>query len=191
MKKPEYLEEVNETTDSLDELKKKVEFYQEITNEIKEIETTLKNKKELLNQVSQQDIPNLVLSRGLSRLKLDTGETVEVKENISVSIKDEEEFFKFLEQREEDDIIKTIVSLDRMPSNMLKKLFNFLDEGDYPYTAKKGVHAKTREKYFKELLGIGLTEEVRKKRIEEGLCIRLEALPNFVNVWQYYKTRIK
>jgi len=189
--RPDYLDDVQQSTDSLDILKQKVEFHKKLSKKIADSEKEVSELKKQLNKLNQEDIPNIVLSKGLSRLKLDTGETISVNEAISVKITDVDWFHKFLEQREEDDIIKTIVSLDKMPSVMLRKLYDFLNENEYPYQASKGVHPKTREKYFSTLLGVNLEDHERAEYIEQGRCMPKEALPNFCEIYIYHKTRIK
>jgi len=189
--RPDFLEDVQPTTDSLDSLKASVDLYIQLQATIKAQEDATTELKKKFNQLSQEEIPNLVLSRGLSRLKLVTGETISIEPAISVKITDEAWFHKFLEQREESDIIKTMVSLDRMPSTMLEQLYAFLDKNEYPYDAKKGVHPKTREKYFKELLGMNLDDGLRAEYIQQGRCISKESLPDFCEIYLYHKTRIK
>lgn len=189
--RPDFLDNVPQSEDSLDVLKEKVDFYLKLQTTIKAQEEATKELKKKFNQLGREEIPNIVLSRGLSRLKLTTGETVSVDPAISVKIKDEPWFHKFLEQREEDEIIKTVVSLDRMPSVMLVRLYEFLDKNEYPYDAKKGVHPKTREKYFKELLGMNLDDSLRAEYITQGRCIAKESLPGFCDIFLYHKTKIK
>ncbi len=188
---PEFLKNKKEEidNDSLKKLAILVNSYLKHQLKIEILEKKLKEEKKLFNDYNQTEIPQFLLKNGLSEIKLDTGEKITIKENISITIINEDLFFIFLNERKESDIIKTNFAFDRMNNDKLNSLFSFLNQFDYDYNAKKSVHSQTKTKYFKELLGIG------KEDIKEGLknkkYLRKEELELFVNIFNFYSTKIK
>ncbi len=191
---PSFIDEADSNIeDSLAELQSLVGAYKAYEELVKQKEEDLKKAKDAFNRVAQEEIPNLLLSKGFSSIKLDTGEKIDIRDSLNVTIKDEHAFFQWLKERGEDDIIKTIISLDRMPSGMLKKLYDFLNENQYPYDANIGVHHKTRETYFKQLTGTDsrISETERVEGYSTGRYIPIGKLPDWVNVYLIHKAKIK
>jgi len=188
---PEFLKKEKESIneDALEQLKGLVEVYKSREQTVKELEEELKDAKKLFNDVSQKEIPELLHTYDLSEIKLKSGEKVIVKEDISVTISDTRGFFQFLKHRNEDDLIKLQVAFGRMDSEKNTKLFAFLLEGEYEYEMKRDVHAQTKKKYFKELLGLGEDD------IEEGLkskkYLNKEEVEPFAKLFVFNVTKIK
>jgi len=193
MEMPEFLDtkegEHIDMTAILNELQNMVDNYLILNNDIKVLEEKLKEKKECFNKISMEDIPMFLLQHNLSEIRLASGQKVIVKEDISVTVKDQEKFFKFLENRNEADIIKTNFLFDKMNKDKYNTLFNFLNEQSYLYTVKKDVHAQTKKKYFKELLGIG--KEDYEDGIKTGKYLKVSTVIDFTNIYNYFKTKIK
>lgn len=191
MKSPEFLKNKKEIFDdsALNKLKLLVKSYLAHQTEIEKIEDDLKEKKKLFNEINQTSIPELLHTYGLSEIKLDTGEKIIVKEGISVSIENEKAFFSFLKDRKEDDIIKTHYDFNKMESEKLNNLFEFLDSNNYDYESKKGVHSQTLKKYIKELIGM------EKDDLESGLLSekykKKEEIESFVKIFNFFSTKIK
>jgi len=165
--------------------------YLELENEIEELNETIAEKKKQFNHYSQEAIPQFLLKNGLSEIKLDTGEKIKIKEDISITIKNDREFFKFLRERNEDDIIKTFFSFDKMESDKLNELCKFLNDEEFGYEMKKDVHAQTKKKYFKGLLGMGADKEDYEEGLLGGEYVRKEDVDGFVKIFNYYITKVK
>jgi hypothetical protein len=193
MATPDFLANNDEgvTSDALETLKELVVLYKKQEEMVDYYEQQTKDEKKRFNKTSQEDIPTLLLAHGLSEIKLDTGEKVKIKEDVSVTVKNNEAFFKFLKDRDEDDIIKLQLHFSRMDSEKISKLFAFLLEGEYDYEMKRDVHGQTKKKYFKELLGVG------KDDIEEGIrnkkYMRREEVEKkgFAKLFVFHTTKIK
>ncbi len=191
MRAPDFLknekEELNDA--SLMELKELVDKFKKANNEVTLLEEQLKEKKKEFNHLSLDLIPEFLLAAGLSEIKLQTGEKVIIKEGISVTIKDEESFYKFLEDRNELDILKTQFNFGRIEEDKLENLFAWLMSNEYTYDVKKDVHAQTKAKYFRELLGIGASD------YEEGLIngkyLRKEDVEIFASIFTFHATKLK
>lgn len=190
-KAPEFLKNVKEniTNDALTKLKNLVELYKGYEIQIETLKIELENKKKLFNDISHTQIPELLNSFGLSEIKLDTGEKIIVKEDISVTISDDKRFFQFLKDRDEDDIIKLAFFFPKMESEKIEALYNYLVKQNYEYESEKSVHAQTRKKYFKELLGIGKPD--LEQGLKSGKYIVKEIITNFVKIFTYHITKIK
>jgi len=165
--------------------------FQRLEKIIEEKELEVKLNKEELTRLSQEEIPTLLSTYGLSEIKLKSGKKVIVKKNASVSVPDDkqEAFYAFLKERDEEDIIKLHFHFSRMPTEKMVALFTFLTEGEFVYDSDRGVHSQTLKKYFKELLGIG--EEDQEEGIAEGRYLRKETVTDIVNIFIYFKTTIK
>lgn len=159
---------------------------------IKESEESLKVLKKALERISGEEIPNLLSSRGLSSIKLLTGEKIDIKKDVTVTVKDDDAFFAFLRERKEDSIIKMMFTMDRMETAKLDKLLEFLGEEGYEFDFDVNVHGNTKKKYFKGLIGLEESdEEERLAGYKSGRYIQIADLPSWCNVYVYYKTKIK
>jgi hypothetical protein len=192
-KTPDFLKsEVDENElqqDSLTKLSNLINYMKIIANEVVTLESELKYKIGVYNKINQEEIPQLMLSHNLSRIKLASGEEVNVKEDFSVSIDNDDAFHNFLQKRNEDDIVKLQVSFSKMPTEKIKKLLNFLEEDEYDYDLKYSVHSQTRKKYFKDLLGLDKYDY--EEGLESGRYIRREELPEWVKLFFYHVTKVK
>ena len=179
--------------DSLQRLKNLADSYFLIEKEVNEAEEYFKERKGLFNKLCQETIPDFLGQYGLSDIKLKSGEKIKVKEDLSVSISEENKpkFFAFLKERNEDDIIKMQIHFDRMPSKKLQNLISFLNKEKFGYDSKRDVHSATRKKYFKELFGLHVDEDDRKVGIENNRYLRMQDVEEFANVFQIRKTKIK
>jgi hypothetical protein len=175
----------------LSRLKVLSDSYLAIEEEVKTMEAMLKEKKEIFRQLSQEEIPNFLQQFNLSSIQLESGEKITVKPDVSCSVTDYAKFIDFLKGREEDGIVKLTIAFDRMESDKQKELFNFLNEEQYLFGSDNKVHSQTMKKYFKELLGVGMTEEERVNAIANAQCVNSSSVEDFAKVFQYYKTTIK
>ena len=191
MKAPDFLKnEKEELTDaSLTKLKRLVDKFVYWAQEVEDAEEKLKEKKEMFNHLSLDLIPEFLLAAGLSEIKLASGEKVIIKEGISVTIKDEECFYKFLEDRNELDILKTQFDFGRIEDEQLENLFAWLMHHKYEYEVKKDVHAQTKKKYFKELLGVGAKDY--EEGLKSGKYLRKEDIEIFASIFTFHSTSLK
>lgn len=165
--------------------------YRTLEHNIMAVEAELKQLKESFNQVSQVEIPNLVNQYGLSELRLNDKTRIVIKQDISVSVPESTrgDFFKFLENRGESDIIKLMVQFKRMSDAKLADLFEFLNSYEYEFEAENNVHPMTLKKYFKDLLGIGHDDQA--EGIAKGMYLRLQDIQEFASVYIYWTTKLK
>lgn len=176
----------------LAKLKELVVDFKKKEAEVKAAEEVLSEKKAAFNKVAQEEIPQLLRQYGMSDIKID-GQKITVKEDISINIPEENEleFYAFLKQRGEEDIVKLQVDFKRMPKEKTEELFAFLNGYDYDYESKTGIHVSTLKSYFRNLLGIGEEPEIREEGIAEGKFLKMSAVEPFAKTYIYYNTKIK
>jgi hypothetical protein len=153
----------------LGQLKKLIDRQLAFEERVEELELELKEKKKRLRDVSQQDIPDFLANYGLSEIKLDDGRKVTVKSDVSVTIKNQEEFYDFLRERHDDSIIKSIATISDPTDEIRLKL----SENGIHFTQESKIHSQTLKAYFREFMSLGLEP------------------PESVNVYVYSKARIK
>jgi hypothetical protein len=176
---------------SLDEVTRQAKLLIDARREVSRIEEELRLAKEVERDLSGTKIPDLLNATGLLEIRLVTGEKVKVKEDVSVSVPAEKEsaFYAWLKERNEEDIVKLNVAFKRMAIEKQKELIEFLTLYDYDFDMKKGVHASTLAKYFRELLGAG--DPDKATGVANGRYKRKEDVEQIANVFMFYKTIIE
>lgn len=163
--------------------------FQQIEAELVRLELETKVTKERFNQISQVDIPNLLMQYGLSEIKLASGEKLRVTQELSASIKDMDSFSEFVTERGDDDILKSMISLGKIPAEVAEKIQRvLLEQFDLMADISRTVHPATLKKYIKETCGIGM--EDAEDRLGERY-VPLQELPSSIGVFTYFKTTIK
>jgi len=179
---PDFLTGKEEIGDNiLSELQGKVDHLLKVEAEIKDAEDALKILKKEQLRFSGEEIPTLLSQYGLSEIKLDTGQKIIVKEDLSVTVKDSFLYHKFLRKRSHDDIIKTVFEFGKLEHDDYEKVANAIDGTGIDYNASDKVHAQTTKKYFKELIGMG--DSVPEMTLGD--------LPKWVSAFVFKKTKIK
>lgn len=172
--------------DSLEKLKLLVEEFDAAKDDVERLEEQLALAKSRFNQISGVDIPQTLLSAGLSELRLADGRKVVVKEDLNVTIKDINSFADFVASRNDDAILKTQIFLPKLPAETIEKIKRIIakEAAVYP-EVKQSVHAQTLKKYVKEITGMSKSVEILGDRY-----IPKENLPDCLSVFTYYKTKI-
>jgi hypothetical protein len=156
-----------------------------------------------LAKTSSQDIPQLLLQHGLSRIKLADGREISIKEDVSVSFiggddealkaRSEQAFFKFLRDRGESDIVKLLFAFGRMPDEKIEALEKWLEEQKYEYGARSKVEPQTMKKYWRDMLGVGLEETDRQQGVKMGMLLTLEDIEDGkagVKIFKLWQTKL-
>lgn len=158
------------------------------------LEEKLKTAKKQVENISGNLIPNLLASSGLSEVRLGTGEKITVKKGLSVSydkVADQNKLFAFLKKENAADLIKTTFSIPQVPDGTLDKIFDFMDSTVVTYETKMDVHARTLEKFIRELTAADKTDEERQQLYSQGRIKNIEELPEFLKVYTFSKTKIE
>ena len=153
----------------LSHLSKLVKEQLKCEDEIEKLEEELKDKKKEYNQIRQNEIPDFLNQFGISEIKLANGKKVTIKNEVSVTIKDEEAFFKFLEKRHDDSIIKNMLEMEDPSDKLIKELI----KRGFIFAYNKKIHGQTLKAYFRTFLEVGDTP------------------PDSVSIFTYSVTKIK
>ena len=151
--------------------------------EAEELELKLKEKKEEVRKLEQELLPSAMLSVGLTSLKLASGQKVEVKEDLSCSVKDYQKLYNFLEQQGDDALMKTSIEVGKLPQNILDRILRDMKKTyDLDCTSKLYIHPSTLKAYFKRLCAIGTDDEAKVPlaKIDEEM----------ISAFTYYKVSI-
>ena len=155
------------------------------------LENSLSEAKAIVNRLSQEEIPQYMSQFGLTEIKLTSGEKVSYKEDLVPTITDQLAFEKFLEDRNESDIIKLNLKFNKMDPKKQIALKEYLMEQDFEFTSDNKVHYQTLAKYFRTVLGSGVDEEERADGTEAGVYITENDIKDFASIYKVYKTKIK
>ena len=167
--------------DVLRELGKKVHDLLEKRKEIAFAEEKLKELSKQEAELSREEIPQIILSRGLSSVRLDTGEKVEVIEHLAASVpKDEVKrkvVFAWLVQNQGAYLIKQELVVE----DPEQELVDYLRKKEIPFT--KGLSMNTNS--FQAFLRAGLG--MKKGTLQ---TLEIGEIPKEANPFVYKETKI-
>ena len=161
----------------------KCRLLKEKRKEINQAEMHLSELKKQEETLSREEIPDLLLQTGLTEIKLESGERVEIKEKIACSLPKKDTgkrkiVLNFIIEQGGEHIIKRKLSVEE-PEEFI---ITFLQEKRIPYSDIKDIHASTLKAWFSEKLGI------KKNSLQE---LELQDIPKEANVFVYKETNIK
>lgn len=160
-----------------------------LEDEIKQLEEALKQKKQNLKTLAEQDLPDLMQELNIKNFTLSNGAKVEVKDVISASVpsqgaidrvkdEDEREAMRMLQQqcfgwlRENGlgDLIKSNVEVQfgRNEDDACNEFTEELRERKLYYKRAVGVHPSSLNATFKERMGEGKDVPVEMFRVYMG-----------------------
>lgn len=133
----------------------------ELSDEIEGFENTLKNLKDEYKKIIEQDIPDLMSQFGVDSLKLSSGATISIHDNIFCSIikEKENEAYEWFNNEGHSSLVKHEVSCSfgKGEDDVAKKLYKELSESGFKVNDKKSVHWQTLNAFVKEQLSKGLS----------------------------------
>jgi hypothetical protein len=142
---------------------------------------TLKKKADKL---SKEIIPDFMSALGFSSIKLETGETVEVIEDIAVSLP-KEDLYKRLEALRYISSLNggaSIIKDEVVISEASQGVKDWLKTIECSFVENRTIHPATLKAFIKGLLGL-------KKNTPA--TIELASIPKDLNVYIYKETKIK
>lgn len=141
-------------SDTLQQLTTLCAQMREAEAEVQSAEDELKERKAALRRLAEEDIPGLMSELGVKQIKLETGQKIEVKDDISASIPaaNKEAAFSWLEENGFGSILKIEVSVKfgKDQREEALELYNRLTEEGLEPTMDRGVHAQTLKAFIKE-----------------------------------------
>lgn len=119
------------------------------------VEKLLAHYKQRKQQIVGDYLPSLMHELGTSKITLESGETVELRTDVSVSCPKEHKpmLFAWLTQEGHQDEIKTKVEFNK--GDFTEDVERRLDESGMPFTVTQDVHAQTLKRIFRERMEEG------------------------------------
>lgn len=144
----------------LTQLSKLVNSAAQCNRQIAVLEEKLKEAKENLKTLTEQDIPDLMMNIGMTEVRTKEGNVVTIRNMVACSITDEtrDEALGWLRSNGHDGIIKSTVVAEfgRGMDAMRAKIIKRLAELNIPAQAKETVHPQTLKAFVKETLEEGV-----------------------------------
>ena len=146
----------NAGLDTVAGLARKIKHQQE---KVERIDRELKDEKQALLKLTDEDLPSTMADLGLSKFSLDDGSTVEVKPTYGASIlvKDRPAAYEWLRENGFDDIIKNVISCQfgRGEDDQASAFHAFASQQGYPTNQNESIHASTLKAFVKERIETG------------------------------------
>ena len=151
----EVLEKAN--IESLAGYCKELQAYQ---NEIAKLEESIEYKKQQMDKISSEIIPNLLAEQGISSLKLADGSSVDIKKSYNCTIKKDqmESAYNWLRENGLGDIIKSEVAVrfGKGEDNEAERLLNLAVQEGYVPSQRSKVEPMTLKALYRERIEAGL-----------------------------------
>lgn len=126
---------------------------------VKEVEEQLKEEKLKLNDMQMVDLPEMFAEYGLSKIELEDGSVISVKEEVSCAItaKNKPMALKWLIDNNYGGLIKTEVAIafERGDYEAAQKAMDELTEKYGEVQGKQAVHPATLKSFVKERMEAG------------------------------------
>ena len=129
-------------------------------NEIAKLEESIEYKKQQMDKIGSEIIPNLLAEQGISSLKLADGSSVDVSKSYNCTIKKDEmeSAYNWLRENGLGDIIKNEVSVQfgKGEDNKAEQLLNLAAQEGYEPSQKSKVEPMTLKALYRERVEAGL-----------------------------------
>jgi len=146
----------NAGLDTVAGLARKIKYQQD---KVERLDRELKDEKQALLKLTDEDLPSTMADLGLSKFSLDDGSTVEVKPTYGASIlvKDRPAAYEWLRENGFDDIIKNVISCQfgRGEDDQASAFHAFASQQGYQADQNESIHASTLKAFVKERIETG------------------------------------
>jgi|TARA_R100000951_G_C2595911_1_gene166598 hypothetical protein len=146
----------NAGLDTVAGLARKIKYQQD---KVERLDRELKDEKQALLKLTDEDLPSTMADLGLSKFSLDDGSTVEVKPTYGASIlvKDRPAAYEWLRENGFDDIIKNVISCQfgRGEDDQASAFHAFASQQGYPADQNESIHSSTLKAFVKERIETG------------------------------------
>ena len=128
-------------------------------DKVERLDRELKDEKQALLKLTDEDLPSTMADLGLSKFSLDDGSTVAVTATYGASIlvKDRPAAYDWLRDNGFDDIIKNVISCQfgRGEDDQASAFHAFASQQGYPADQNESIHASTLKAFVKERIETG------------------------------------
>lgn len=144
---------------------------------VSDVEEALKRLKKDLFKIKQVQIPEFLKGLGIRTIETDEGFTIEIKGDVSVSVKDKVKLYQFIKDQKHGDIIKDSLKVEfgEITEAEWEGLQLYMDKNiNCSYERSEAVHAQTLKKFVRTMLKDGITIP-----------------PEFANIYEYEYSNLK
>lgn len=170
---------------SLTEVRELAERQKVLEEEVAALEAQLVMKKAETRQVAEKELPDLMALVGLPSITMRDGTIVEIVDNISASITDEnrQSAHAWLREQELGDLIKNTISVtfgkgeDKDAELLMHNIKVMADQGSINFGTldqKEQVHPSTLRAFVKERLAQGLPLPAETFKLYVGQIARIK-----------------
>ena len=146
----------NAGLDTVAGLARKIKYQQD---KVERLDRELKDEKQALLKLTDEDLPSTMADLGLSKFSLDDGSTVAViaTYGASILVKDRPAAYDWLRDNGFDDIIKNVISCQfgRGEDDQASAFHAFASQQGYPTNQNESIHASTLKAFVKERIETG------------------------------------
>ncbi len=127
----------------------------EKTHELKDLEALVKAKKKEVNKINDT-LPGIMSQLGMHSMELENGNKITIKEDVSCRVVDIDKLYTFLDARGDAALVKTSISMGKLPKEILEAVISTLEEKfGIEATGGLSIHPMTLNSYFRKLCGVG------------------------------------
>ena len=169
---------MSETNASLLELATLCKQLRDAESEVASLEEHLKVVKATVRRMTEDDIPDFMSELGLKEIKLASGETVKISDDIFIQplAADKEKIYLWLEENGYGSIIKTEVAIQFGTLEIEKALAlaeRLRDEENLTPEITRGVHASTMKAWMKEKLAKEAEQFMNQEEVTSPVPLEL------------------
>lgn len=192
-----FAEPIAQSEDSLTRLRGLADEQTILEHEVSELELQLAKKKQELEKVAQEKIPEVMAEVGIEKFTLADGFEITIKEKLSASIKEHNkpEAYKWIKENGYGGIIKTDLSVAFGKGELEKatELAEKLVKDGFAATASESIHASTLSSFVRERLAEAgdegsLTEEATVQQDEPAAPVESDGFDDGEAVEEVKKT---
>ncbi len=164
-------------------LQTKMKLLTDVRERISNVETELAGLKKMERKISREDVPGFLNQYGISSLKLANGKTVEIKEDLQLSVPKTDPakrrtVMQFLRQNGGGGLIKDTLTMEDPTVSVLEKL----DKEEVAYKRSQDVNVSSLKAFARGLLGLKKNTMASKD---------IGDFPKEINLFVYSETKIK
>ena len=131
----------------------------EMARDIEAVEATLEDMRKRYNRIKTDLLPDLMRTHGIEELKLADGSTIKLELGVSITVKDQQKFYSWLDKNKLGGIIKQVVTLsfDRGQEELdkAKKTISWAEKKGITAEYKQSIHGNTLKAFAKNRLQEG------------------------------------
>ena len=147
------------TDDALKSVQSIAVAMQTTQQKVFQLEEDLKREKENLRKLSDEDLPSKLQEIGIVNFELEDGSIVQVKENVSAHIKEDNRVaaYEWLRDNGLDDIIKNTVvcTFGRKEDDKASDFFSFAKKEGFEPEQNSNIHPSTLKAFAKDRIAQG------------------------------------